>query len=291
MPLSHVIAVVSIRAWSRLGSHLPSGGLVGGSRNASHLWRILAATLVVSAPNLWYVFAIVDLIQSPHPRPNRMVYCDAFVGLALPGAFRQEILDRCGGVVSPVANPDPDGHRDMIRTQSSWRGRAVFLRPQISRLAGLDWSGQPEHHTHAEGTKARRVIPTFGEAERGSMSEPVMPRGLPHRRATHPLDRSPRPMEILAVGRDGGADGGLIYQLRSQGRLVVRLRATVSLVGQHLESAQLSAPDRPVQLHAHAPRHGALRAGRVGLPTITIRVAALARRVSKPCGRLLKYDS
>ena len=28
-----------------------------------YLWRLLAATLVVSAPNLWYIYAILDRIQ------------------------------------------------------------------------------------------------------------------------------------------------------------------------------------------------------------------------------------
>ena len=70
------------------------------------------------------------------------------------------------------------------------------------------------------------------------------------------------------MGCDGGAHGGSIYQLRSQGRLGGAPAANCLSGRQHLESAQLSAPDRPVQLHARAPRHGALRAGRVGLPRL-----------------------
>jgi hypothetical protein len=68
MPLSHVIAVVSITVLVSPGLAFALRGTCRWlKKTPPHLWRILAATLVVSAPNLWYVFAIVDLIQSHAP--------------------------------------------------------------------------------------------------------------------------------------------------------------------------------------------------------------------------------
>jgi hypothetical protein len=60
------------------------------------LWRLLAATFVVSIPNFWYIYAIVDLIKSHAPPghagwPVAVLCSAAFYRLLLVKSIRNGV--------------------------------------------------------------------------------------------------------------------------------------------------------------------------------------------------------
>lgn len=71
MQPSHVATVLGISAVVAPGLAVAIRSICRWREKATpSLWRLLIATVVVSVPNLWYLYTIVDLIQS-HARPGQ----------------------------------------------------------------------------------------------------------------------------------------------------------------------------------------------------------------------------
>jgi len=84
MQPSHVATVLGISAVVAPGLAFALRGMCRWlEKTTPRLWRVLAASLVVSIPNLWYVYAIVDLIQSHAPPGQTGWYIVVFLSAAL----------------------------------------------------------------------------------------------------------------------------------------------------------------------------------------------------------------